>query len=166
MDRFMIPSTIFKSEIGQNRLFPSCCLILSLFRSESWCSTTGREMSLICIRIRNSFPFEWLCTRTRFKSEVCSNSEMGYWRWCLNVHRLKCSLKKKNFIRFTVSKRKYFACTTPLTGIWSWSGCALYLSINDKSNGWCITFYARYFMLILSRMISESPKFHSQRHFY
>ena len=56
--------------------FPSCCL--SRFRSESWCSTIVREMSLICIRIRNSFPFEWLCTRTRFKTEACSNSEMGY----------------------------------------------------------------------------------------
>ena len=33
---------------------------------------------MICIRIRNSFPFEWLCTRTRFETEVCSNSEMGY----------------------------------------------------------------------------------------
>ena len=32
-----------------------------------------------CIRIRNSFPFEWLCTRTRFETEACSNSEMGYW---------------------------------------------------------------------------------------
>ena len=31
-------------------------------------------MSLICIRIRNSFPFEWLCTRTRFETEVCSNN--------------------------------------------------------------------------------------------
>ena len=35
-------------------------------------------MSLICIRIRNSFSFEWLCTRTRFETEACSNSEMGY----------------------------------------------------------------------------------------
>ena len=59
-----------------NRPFPSCCL--SLFQSESWCSTIVREMSLICIRIRNSFPFEWLCTRTRFETEACSNSEMGY----------------------------------------------------------------------------------------
>ena len=37
-----------------NRLFPSSCL--PRFRSESWCSTIVREMSLICIRIRNSFP--------------------------------------------------------------------------------------------------------------
>ena len=51
---------------------------MSRFRSESWCSTIVREMSLICIRIRNSFPFEWLCTRTRFETEACSNSEMGY----------------------------------------------------------------------------------------
>ena len=57
---------------------PSCCL--SRFRSESWCSTIVREMSLICIRTRNSFPFEWLCTRTRFETEACSNSEMGYYR--------------------------------------------------------------------------------------
>ena len=34
-----------------NGPFPSCCL--SRFRSESWCSTIVREMSLICIRIRN-----------------------------------------------------------------------------------------------------------------
>ena len=46
-----------------NGPFPSCCL--SRFRSESWCSTIVREMGLICITIRNSFPFEWLCTRTR-----------------------------------------------------------------------------------------------------
>ena len=45
---------------------------------ESWCSTIVREMSLICIRTRNSFPFEWLCTRPRFEAEECSNSEMGY----------------------------------------------------------------------------------------
>ena len=32
--------------------FPSCCL--SRFRSESWCSTIERELSLICIRMRNS----------------------------------------------------------------------------------------------------------------
>ena len=36
-----------------------------------------REMSLIYIRIRNSFSFEWLCTRTRFETEAYSNSEMG-----------------------------------------------------------------------------------------
>ena len=60
-----------------NGPFPSCCL--SRFRSESWCSTIVREMSLICIRIRNSFPSEWLCTRTRFETEACSNWEMGYY---------------------------------------------------------------------------------------
>ena len=37
-----------------------------------------REMSLIYIRIRNSFSFEWLRTRTGFETEACSNSEMGY----------------------------------------------------------------------------------------
>ena len=62
---------------NENRPFPSCCL--SRFQSKSWCSTIVREMSLICIRIRNSFPFEWLCTRTRFETEACSNSEMGYY---------------------------------------------------------------------------------------
>ena len=67
-------STLSKSP---NRPFPSSCL--SRFRSESWCSTIEKEISLICIRIRNSFPFEWLCTRTRFDTEACSNSEMGYW---------------------------------------------------------------------------------------
>ena len=60
-------------EIEFNGSFPSCCL--SRFRSESWCSTIEREFSLICIRIRNSFPFKWLCTRTRFETEACSNSE-------------------------------------------------------------------------------------------
>ena len=35
---------------------------------------------MICIRIRNSFTFEWLCIRTRFEAETCSNSEMGYWK--------------------------------------------------------------------------------------
>ena len=40
----------------QNGPIPSCCL--SRFRSESWCSTIVREMSLICIRIRNTFKFE------------------------------------------------------------------------------------------------------------
>ena len=59
-----------------NGPFPSCCL--SLFRSEFWCSTIEREMSLICITIRNSFPFEWFCTSTRFEAEAYSNSEMGY----------------------------------------------------------------------------------------
>ena len=47
-----------------NGPFPSCCL--SRFRSESWCSAIVREMSLICIRIRNSFPFEWLCARQQW----------------------------------------------------------------------------------------------------
>ena len=64
--------------VATNGPFPSCCL--SRFRSESWCSTIVREMSLICIRIHNSFPFEWLCTRTHFETEACSNSEMGYQR--------------------------------------------------------------------------------------
>ena len=38
-----------------------------------------RETSLICIRIQNSFPFEWLCTRTSFETKACRNSEMGYY---------------------------------------------------------------------------------------
>ena len=42
----------------------------------SLCSTIEREMSLTSIRIVNSFPFEWLSTRTRFETEACSNSEM------------------------------------------------------------------------------------------
>ena len=53
-----------------NGPFPSCCL--SRFRSESWCSTIEREMSLICIRIRNLFPFEWLCIRTHCETEACT----------------------------------------------------------------------------------------------
>ena len=69
---------------GPNGPFPSCCL--SRFRSESWCSTIVREMSLICIRIRNSFPFEWLCTRTRFETEPSSNSEMVY--YCASLRGL------------------------------------------------------------------------------
>ena len=36
---------------SSNGLFPSCCL--SQVRSESWCSTIEREMSLIGIRLRN-----------------------------------------------------------------------------------------------------------------
>lgn len=60
-----------------NRPFPSCCL--SRFRSESWCSTVVREMILICIRIRNLFPFDWLCAGTRFEAEAYSNSEMRYY---------------------------------------------------------------------------------------
>ena len=39
-------------------------------------------MSLICIRICNLFPFEWLCTRTRFESEACSKTEMGHLGRC------------------------------------------------------------------------------------
>ena len=35
-------------------------------------------MSLIFMRIRNSFPFEWLYTSTHFETEACSNSEIGY----------------------------------------------------------------------------------------
>ena len=69
-------NVIFHVMVSFNVPFPSCCL--SRFRSESWCSTIVREMSLICIRIRNSFPFQWLCSRTRFETEACSNSEMGY----------------------------------------------------------------------------------------
>ena len=57
--------------------FPRRCL--SQFRIESWCSTIEREMSLICIKTHNSFPFEWLNTRTRFETEACSNSKMGFW---------------------------------------------------------------------------------------
>ena len=73
---------------------------LSRFRSESWCSTIVRERSLICIRIRNSFPFEWLCTRTRFETEACSNSEMGYLhpRLCSkNYHNAKLSVPSTRY---------------------------------------------------------------------
>ena len=63
-----------------NGPFPSSCQ--SRFRSESWCLTIVREISLICIRIRNSFTFEWLCIRTCFETEACSNSEMGN---CVNI---------------------------------------------------------------------------------
>ena len=35
------------------------------------------RICLICIRMRNSFPFEWLCTSTRFETEARSNSEKG-----------------------------------------------------------------------------------------
>ena len=69
----LLPDQLVARMQSSNGQFPSCCL--SRFRSESWCSTIVREMSLICIRIRNSFPFEWLCTRTRFETEACSNSE-------------------------------------------------------------------------------------------
>ena len=30
------------------------------------------------MKMRNSFPFEWLCTRTRHETEAYSNSEIGY----------------------------------------------------------------------------------------
>ena len=74
-----------------NGPFPSCCL--SRFRNESWCSTIVREMSLICRRIRNSFPFEWLCTRTRFEAEACSNSEMGYYHEVENQSSLPSTFR-------------------------------------------------------------------------
>ena len=75
-----------------NGPFPRCCLFR--FRNESWCSTIVREMSLNCIRIRNSFPFEWLCTRTRFEAEACSNSEMGYrYTFCENII-FRCKINK------------------------------------------------------------------------
>ena len=63
-------------ELIANKPFPSCCL--SLVESESWCWAIQMIMSLICMKIHNSFPFEWLCTRTLFETEVNSNSEMGY----------------------------------------------------------------------------------------
>ena len=56
----------FKASLGANSV---CVLFLYCF----W-----KMLSLICIRIRNSFPFELLCTRTRFESEACSNSEKDY----------------------------------------------------------------------------------------
>ena len=74
--RVIIPSTA----TNQRREFSIITNVighLSQFRSESWCSAIEREMSLICIRIRNSFPFERLCTRTRLETQACSNSEMG-----------------------------------------------------------------------------------------
>ena len=44
----------------------------------------------MCIRIRNSFLFEWLCTRTRFETEANSNSEVGYCLYgLLFIGRLK-----------------------------------------------------------------------------
>ena len=56
-----------------------------------------REMSLICIRIRNSFPFEWLCSRTRFETEACSNSEMGYCSTACNVCKVTWPLRGPGF---------------------------------------------------------------------
>ena len=46
-------SLILDIHVLINGPFPSCCL--SRFRSESWCSTIVREMSLICIRMCNHF---------------------------------------------------------------------------------------------------------------
>ena len=66
--------SLFHDTLRRIGPFPSCCL--SWFRSGSWCSTIEREMRLICIRIRNLFPFEGLRTRTRFETEACSNSEI------------------------------------------------------------------------------------------
>ena len=51
------------------------------------------EMNLICMRISNSFPFEWLSTRTRFEIEACSNSEMGY---CYHYSRVDDTLDSAN----------------------------------------------------------------------
>ena len=61
---------------SSKRPFPSCCS--SQFRNESWCSTIVREMNLICIRIRNSFPFEWLRTRT-WEQSWLSWLVPGFW---------------------------------------------------------------------------------------
>ena len=78
MDSAIHPvESISGAKNANNGPFPSCCL--SRFRKESWCSTIVREMSLNCIRIRNSFARQWLCTRTRFETEACSNSGMGYY---------------------------------------------------------------------------------------
>ena len=55
------------------------------------------KMSLICIRIRNSFPFEWLCARTRFETETCSNSEMGYCSGVWKKQLLKVLITSTHF---------------------------------------------------------------------
>ena len=41
----------------------------------------GHFRVAVCLGFEVSFGaqlFEWLCTRTRFETEACSNSEMGY----------------------------------------------------------------------------------------
>ena len=55
--RILSDAIIITLFLLKNRLFLSCCL--SQFQSDSRCSTIVREMNLICIRICNSFPFEW-----------------------------------------------------------------------------------------------------------
>ena len=129
---------------GFNGPFPSCCL--SRFRSESWCSTIARQMSLFCIRIRNSVPFEWLCTRTRFETEAWSNSEMGYgtvfsaWFWesfetCATLKRKRIKITLRGPIQRSKKKSVGFLnlfYTAILTYYFSES-CILILTSRNRS---------------------------------
>ena len=63
-----------------NRPFPSC--LLPLFQNESWCTTFHMKRSSICKTISVQvkliwFPYEVLCTRTRFETEAKNNSVMA-----------------------------------------------------------------------------------------
>ena len=50
------------------------------------------RICLICIRMRNSFAFAWLCTSTRFETEARSNSEKGLLEKQVKVTCFKCRL--------------------------------------------------------------------------
>ena len=76
---------------------------LSRFQNESSCSTIVREMNIIDIKICNSFPFESLCTRTHFKTDACSKSEMAYCNLLLCVN--------STFPKFPNVSHKFKRCT-------------------------------------------------------
>ena len=44
---------------------------------ESWCTIFHMETGFACMK-SNSFPFERLCTKTRFKAEVKGDSELAF----------------------------------------------------------------------------------------
>lgn len=60
-----------------NRPFFSCCL--PLFQSQSQGSIIQMEIRFVFSCKSNSFPFEWLSTRTCSETEVNSSLKMAYW---------------------------------------------------------------------------------------
>ena len=62
-----------------NKPFPSW--LFHLFQNESWSTIFHIEMSLTFKAItykKNSFPYEWLCTKTCVETKGKENSEMAY----------------------------------------------------------------------------------------
>ena len=47
------------------------------FQNEARCKTFLVKMSLICIRIKKSFSYQWLCAQPRFETKALRNSEMA-----------------------------------------------------------------------------------------